>query len=206
MVSFGSSRALAPAPGRTTSLTSLTRPMSVKPSCADVFRQHGALVWRLLRRLGVPDADLDDLTQDVFVAVHRGLDSYEERNQLRAWVYKICVREAGRHRRAAPPRTSPLDELDAPSQEASPEAALQASQARADFDRLLNTLDEPRRAVFVLYEIEELPMAEVAEAVGCPLQTAYSRLRSARELIVQGAQRLEAARARDMHDSPRRTR
>lgn len=199
MVSFGPSGALAQGAGHVTTL------MSTKPTCADIFRQHGAMVFRLLRRLGVPDADLDDLTQDVFVAVHRSLERYEERNQLRAWIYKICVREASRHRRDAPPRGQPLDELDAPSPEASPEAALQASQARADFDRLLGALDEARRTVFVLYEIEQLPMAEVAAAVGCPLQTAYSRLRSARELIVERAHRLEAERARDVH-APRRTR
>ncbi len=179
---------------------------STKPSCADIFRQHGAMVWRLLRRLGVPDSDLDDLTQDVFIAVHRGLGSYEERDQLRAWIFKICVREASRHRRAAPPRSTPLEHIDAPSREATPEAAMQERQARADFDRLLGALDEPRRAVFVLYEIEELAMADVAEAVGCPLQTAYSRLRSARELILEAGQRLEAARSRGAHDSQRRSR
>ncbi|MBL0196096.1 MAG: sigma-70 family RNA polymerase sigma factor [Myxococcales bacterium] len=197
MVSFGSTGALAHAPAYL---------MSTKPSCADIFRQHGPMVWRLLRRLGVPDADLDDLTQDVFIAVHRGLGTYEERNQLRAWIYKICVREVSRYRRAAPPRSAPLDGVDAPSEAASPEAAMERSQARADFDRLLGALDEPRRAVFVLYEIEELTMADVAAAVGCPVQTAYSRLHSARELIVEAGRRLEAARAHAAREPQRGSR
>lgn len=163
------------------------------PTAADVFRDHGAFVFRLLRRLGVPDADLDDATQDVFVIVHRSLDRYEERNQMRAWLYRICVREASRLRRSRPPAsTVDVDLLAEPAR--SPEAAAEAREARADFDRLLSVLDEDRRTVFVLYEVEELPMEEVATVVGCPLATAYSRLRSARKLVLAAAKRLEAQR------------
>jgi RNA polymerase sigma-70 factor (ECF subfamily) len=166
------------------------------PTTAEIFREHGARVWRLLRRLGVPDADLDDLTQDVFVAVHRGLRTYEERNQLEAWLYRICVREASRHRRSGALRSAvDLEDLDQPSPDASPETAAAANEALVDLDRLLSVLDEPRRTVFVLYEIEELSMADVAAAVACPLQTAYSRLHSARKLILLAAKRLEAKRS-----------
>ncbi|MBX3202602.1 MAG: sigma-70 family RNA polymerase sigma factor [Labilithrix sp.] len=162
---------------------------------AGVFREHGAFVFRLLRRLGVPDADLDDLTQEVFLIVHRCLDRYEERSQMRAWLYRICVREASRHRRKLPAPALNVDvELLSGPSGSSPEEAAQASEARADFDRLLGVLDEDRRAVFVLYEVEELSMEEVATAVGCPVPTAYSRLRSARQLVVAAARRLEAHR------------
>lgn len=71
---------------------------------------------------------------------------------------------------------------------------MQANEARADFDRLLSALDEDRRTVFVLYEVEELPMEEVATIVGCPVATAYSRLRAARKLVLAAARRLEAQR------------
>ncbi len=166
-------------------------------SSADVFREHGAFIFRLLRRLGVPDADLDDLTQDVFLIVHRTLDRYEERNHMRAWLYRICVREASRLRRSRPPvATVDVDLLSEPAG-SSPEDAAQASQARADFDRLLGVLDEERRTVFVLYEVEELSMEDVATVVGCPLATAYSRLRSARKLVLAAAKRLEAQRRHD---------
>jgi RNA polymerase sigma-70 factor (ECF subfamily) len=162
------------------------------PSSAEVFREHSAFVFRLLRRLGVPDADLDDATQDVFVIVHRSLDRYEERSHMRAWLYRICVREASRHRRKRPPAaTVDVDLLTQPSG-SSPEDAALASQERANFDRVLSVLDEDRRTVFVLYEVEELPMEEVAAVVGCPLATAYSRLRSARKLVLAAAKRLEA--------------
>ena len=181
-----------------------TLPVVAAPAtAAEVFREHGAFVFRLLRRLGVPDADLDDLTQEVFIIVHRSLDRYEERNQMRAWLYRICVRETSRHRRARKPAgTVDVDTLVEPSG-SSPEDAVHASETRADFDRLLGVLDEERRTVFVLYEVEELSMEEVAKVVGCPLATAYSRLRSARQLVLAAAKRLEAQRS---HLGPGRSR
>lgn len=163
-------------------------------SSAEVFREHGAFVFRLLRRLGIPDSDLDDLVQDVFVIVHRAIDRYEERSHLRAWLYRITVREASRWRRARPPQANvDIEELVA-SSTAGPEEQAQATEARADFERLLSVLDEDRRTVFVLYEVEELAMEDVAKAVDCPVPTAYSRLRSARKLVLAAARRLEAQR------------
>lgn len=160
-------------------------------STAELFREHGAFVWRLLRRLGVPPADRDDLTQEVFLAVHRALHTYEERNQLKAWLYRICVREAVRHLRALPKGNMDIEELEQISPDC-PEASARASEARARIERLLATLDEPRRTVFVLYEVEELTMAEVAAAVGCPLQTAYARHNSAKKHVIAAARRMEA--------------
>jgi RNA polymerase sigma-70 factor, ECF subfamily len=163
------------------------------PSVTEIFREHGAFVWRLLRRLGVPSADLDDLTQEVFLIVHRSLPSYEEQGRLKGWLYRICVRTANQHRRKRLPSVSlDVDPL-IHGVEANPEEAVQQSQARATFERLLSLLDEDRRTVFVLYEVEELPMAEVAKAIGCPLQTAYSRLHAARSLLADAMRRQEAS-------------
>jgi RNA polymerase sigma-70 factor, ECF subfamily len=172
-------------------------PAARSVSSAEVFREHGAFVFRLLRRLGVPNSDLDDVTQDVFVIVHRALGRYEERNQMRAWLYRICVREASRVRRARKP-VDGVDNVDVFAADSAthpnPEEQVRRNEERADFDRLLNVLDDDRRAVFVLYEVEELPMEDVATAVGCPVATAYSRLRSARKLVIAAAKRLEAQR------------
>jgi len=182
-----------------TSPPTTTRPLS----SAEVFRDHGAFVFRLLRRLGVPNSDLDDVTQDVFVIVHRALDRYEERNQMRAWLYRICVREASRVRRSKKPvDLVDVDTLTEPS--ATPEEHAERNEARADFDRLLSVLDDDRRAVFVLYEVEELPMEEVAQVVGCPVATAYSRLRSARKLVLAAAKRLEAREQHSQQYADRR--
>jgi RNA polymerase sigma-70 factor (ECF subfamily) len=97
-------------------------------SAAEVFREHGAFVFRLLRRLGIPDADLDDLTQEVFIIVHRSLDRYQEQNQMRAWLYRIAVREASRLRRSRKPAgTVDVDTLVEPAG-SSPEDAVQANE------------------------------------------------------------------------------
>ena len=153
----------------------------------------GAFVWRLLRRLGVPYADLDDLTQEVFLSVHRALASYEERNQLKAWLYRIAVREAVRHRRTRPPPSSmDIEDLDEASPDC-PEATAQANEARERFNRLLETLDEPRRTVFVLYEIEEMTMSEIAQLLEIPIGTVASRLRRARTSFMSHARSDEEA-------------
>ncbi len=72
--------------------------------------------------------------------------------------------------------------------------ALAMKQARVVLDRILDELDDDKRAVFVLYEIEELSMAEVADALGCPLQTAYSRLHAARKLVESAVERAKTGR------------
>ncbi len=161
------------------------------PTFAAVFREHAEYVFRVLRRLGVADKDLDDVCQDVFVIVHRKLAEFAHRSTLRTWLYGIAVRCAANYRRRAHVvREVPgaLDDVELTVHAEQPQAVADR-QARALLDRMIEELDDDKRAVFVLFELEELSMAEVAEAVGCPVQTAYSRLHAARAAI-------EAAMAR----------
>src|SRR5687768_10818102 len=65
----------------------------------EAFEAHGAFVCRSLRHLGVPETDLDDLLQEVFLVVSKRLDDYEERGRARSWLYSICSRVASGHRR-----------------------------------------------------------------------------------------------------------
>jgi len=154
------------------------------PNFAAIFHEHAPLVWRALRRLGVREADVEDLSQDVFVIVHRKLPSFEGRSALSTWIYGICVRVASDHRkRAHVRREQPTERLPDERTSAPQIKELEREQARALLDRALELLDEDKRAVFVLYEIEELDMPEVAEALSCPLQTAYSRLYAARKIV-----------------------
>jgi RNA polymerase sigma-70 factor (ECF subfamily) len=155
---------------RATAILRRSRP-TVALSTAEVFAEHGRYAWRVLRRLGVAEADADDVCQEVFVVVHRKLPEFAGESSVRTWVYGICVRVASDHRRRAHvrrevPTDAPPDRTVGPAQEDA--AALR--QACAQLDAILDTLDEGKRAVFVLYEIEDLTMAEVALAVGCPLQ------------------------------------
>ena len=150
-----------------------------------IVREHGVFVWRTLRRLGVRDADVDDVCQEVFVVVSRKLAEFEPRASLKSWLYGICVRSSAAHRRRAQVRREvPTEAPEAGSTERGPDAALESRQGLAMLDRALESLDEDKREVFVLYEIEELAMSEVAGILGCPLQTAYSRHTAARAAVV----------------------
>lgn len=171
-------------------VTSRSAEPSDELSFREIFDEYAPFVWRTLRHLGIAEADLDDTCQDVFTTVHRKLESFEGRSTLRTWIYGICMRVASdRRRRAHVRRERPMAEPPARVVEATQEQDYAHEQARALLARLLDALDEDKRAVFVLYEIEGLPMKEIAEVVGCPLQTAYSRLHAARARVLQGARR-----------------
>ncbi len=162
-------------------------------SLVDIFREYAPFVWRTLRRLGVPECDVEDVCQEVFVVVHRKLDDFEGRSSVRTWIYGICARTASDYRRSGRVRREIITDVTPPgTDEGRQDEAVAFRQARAALDRILDTLDGDKRAVFVLYEIEELTMAEVAEALGCPIQTAYSRLHSARKLVEAGVARAQA--------------
>lgn len=154
------------------------------PPFAEVFRTYSTFVWRVLLRLGVAESDVDDVAQEVFLGIHRNLSRFEGRCSLRTWVYGICHRRAVDYRRRASVRPE-LYSDDPPEQgvAADQEQGFALSQARQQLARVLDGLDEEKRTVFVLFDIEGVPMDEVAEIVGCPLQTAYSRLYAARRKV-----------------------
>jgi len=159
------------------------------PALSDIFREHARYLWRALLGLGVRAGDVDDACQDVFLVVHRRLPEFDGR-ALRSWLYAICLRVASDYRRSARVRNEvTVDEP--PDTHASPKQ-LESVFTRELGERLLlalDQLDEDKRAAFVLYEIEELPLREVADALGCPLQTAYSRLQAAREQVRKSFER-----------------
>lgn len=156
-----------------------------------VFKAHHAFVWRILRHLGVAAADQDDVLQEVFVVVHRRLADYREEDKMRAWLYAICTRMVRDHHRRIARRKEELRDAPDVSQKPSQARAFADQQALLLAQRMLDALPEKQRAVFVLHEIEQLSMPEIAAAVECPLPTAYARLRKARERVLA-----EVARAR----------
>jgi len=152
----------------------------------EVFDEHAGYLWRTFRHLGMPEADVPDLCQEVFVVVHRKLGEFEGRSSLKTWLYGICLRVASDHRRRAHVRHERA-QADAGEELESggsfgPDARI---DARAQLQALLAELDDDKRAVLVLYELEGLTMKEVAEVVGCPLQTAYARLHAARARLLE---------------------
>jgi RNA polymerase sigma-70 factor (ECF subfamily) len=168
---------------------------TVRPEARELFERHASFVWRTLRHLGVRDADLEDVTQEVFVVVHNRLDSYDERDKVRSWLYAICSRVAKAYIRKMVRRRENVM-ADPPDSEA-PATQLEDIERREALERgrqILAALPEEQRAVFVLFEVERMPMLEVAETLGCPLQTAYSRLHKARERVLAT---LDRARRRE---------
>lgn len=156
------------------------------PSFDEVFHRYCRFVWRVLARLGVSTPDLPDICQDVFVVIHRRLGSYEEqRASLPSWIYGICARTASDYRRHTRTRKELASEfLPEMAIASSQHESLEAVRARARLADVLSGMEETKQMVFMLYELDELPMTKVALMVGCPLQTAYSRLHAARREIV----------------------
>jgi RNA polymerase sigma-70 factor (ECF subfamily) len=149
-----------------------------------IFREHAAFVLRVVRRLGVAPRDVEDVAQEVFVIVHRKLHTFNGESSVRTWLFGIASRVASDHRRRAHVRRESLDgELPQQISEPAQAQAVHDRQLRQALDRALDELDDAKRAVFVLYEMEGVPMTEIAESQGCPLPTAYSRLREARERV-----------------------
>ncbi|HKY39687.1 MAG TPA: RNA polymerase sigma factor [Polyangiaceae bacterium] len=151
----------------------------VGPVTAKLFQAHAEEVWRFLKYLGVREQDLGDACQEVFLVAHRKLPEFRGDSSSRTWLYGIALRvaKAWRRRRQLVPLGDDDDRMVPASQE-------QELQRRATHELLVWALDqisEAQRAVFVLHEIEEIPMSEVASRAECGLFTAYSRLRLARQ-------------------------
>jgi len=147
------------------------------PCFDDVYASYFAFVWRVLRTFGVAEAALEDAAQDVFVVVHRRLPEFEGRAAITTWLFAIARRVAGAHRRKDG-RTESLDEE--PASTADTFAAFSRAQAAATVMSILDTMDEDKRIVFALVELEQLSVPEVARMLDLNLNTAYSRLRLAR--------------------------
>ena len=154
--------------------------------------EHSAQVWRTLRYFGVAPADLHDACQDVFMVVCRRLDEFEHRSSLRTWMYGICLRVASSYRRMAHRRYEEIV-AEPPELPVLPTQLEDVEEHRAREQLLiaLDKLDSDKREVFVLFEIEDRSMAEIATMLGCPLRTVYSRLEAARKEIARGWHRHE---------------
>ena len=167
----------------------LDGPDEAPPTVEELYDAHAERVWRTLRALGVDPSRIDDAVQDVFLVVHRRLGEFEGRSSVATWLYGIARRvAAGYRRRGAGERHAELDER-APAPGESPREAAQRREAARLVLAILDELDDDKREVFALCELEQLTAPAVAELLGIPLNTVYSRLRGAR-------QRFEAALAR----------
>jgi RNA polymerase sigma-70 factor (ECF subfamily) len=165
----------------------------------DVYEAHFDYVWRVARRLGAPAQHLDDVVQEVFVVVQRRLHEFEGRSELKTWLFSITRRVVRAHaRRHARHARAATDELEEFADESAPnaEAQLAASEGTRVMYAMLQELDEDKREVFVLSELEELSGPAIAEALDLHLSNVYSRVRAARQAFEAALARYRARSAR----------
>lgn len=156
-------------------------------SFGTLFAEHAPHIWRAVRSLGVREADIEDVCQEVFVIVHRKLATFEGRSSLRTWIYGITLRVVADYRKKAHHvRERLVEQVPDLVSNAAQESTVAQRQAWHTLDRLLDSLSDEQRRVFVLFELEQLSMREIAGILACPLQTAYSRLEVAREVVQRG--------------------
>jgi RNA polymerase sigma-70 factor (ECF subfamily) len=150
---------------------------------AEIYRAHFQFVWRNARRLGVPDANVDDVVQDVFIVVHRRLKDFDGRVPLRAWIFGILVRVARGHRRTfqrKAARCVPFLHDNVVAAGPSPSELAERSERIAVLELLLSQLDENKAMLIVLSELEQWTLREIAEFMGSNTNTIYSRLCAAK--------------------------
>jgi RNA polymerase sigma-70 factor (ECF subfamily) len=147
-----------------------------------LFRAHAGFVASFLRRMSVPDADVDDLVQEVFVIAHRKGGYVPGPAQPRTWLGAIALRvaQSGRRSRQRHPSVPGDVALDAASEDLDPAEQLETQRALLRVQRALEQLSLEHRATFVLFEIEGESCENIATALQVPLGTVYSRLHTAR--------------------------
>jgi RNA polymerase sigma-70 factor (ECF subfamily) len=157
----------------------------VKHDFDALYGEHFSFVWRSLRRLGVHPSWVEDAAQDTFLVVHRRLTDLRPDASAKAFLFGIALRVARDYRRRA--QRKHAQSLDA-EREISPASSPYERAAKAEAVRklegFLDNLDDDRRAVFVLSELEGMTAPEISQALGANQNTVYSRLRSARERFV----------------------
>ena len=149
----------------------------------EMLRRHHAVVWRTAYRMGLSAAQADDVTQQAYIAASRRIADIRIGSE-RGFLLGAVVRAAKNQRRLAAYRyeTSDSDGLDnTPDRSPAPDQLVELKQARAMLERVLDQLPDSTREVFVLFELEGLPLKEIRELLDIPMGTLASRLRRARE-------------------------
>ncbi len=172
------------------------RPAGADARLRGMVGAHFDFVWRSLRRLGVPETDVDDCAQHVFLVASRKLADIVPASE-RAFLFSTAMRVASDARRSRTRRREvPEDEaVEAHDPAPDPEQLADQRRARAVLDEVLDAMPMELRAPFVLFELEELSTADIARMLGVPTGTVASRLRRAREEFQAIVARLKARHA-----------
>jgi RNA polymerase sigma-70 factor, ECF subfamily len=167
------------------------------PNLQAIYKQYFNFVWSSARHLGVPGDAIDDMVQDVFIVIHAKLATLQRPEALRSWIYGIVRRTVSDYRRSSRSGDAAGARLGAELKSTQPTqpSSLDMAERNAELELLesvLAELDEPKREVFVMVEVLEMTVPEVAQAIEIPPNTAYSRLRLARQSFEEALARHEA--------------
>jgi RNA polymerase sigma-70 factor (ECF subfamily) len=155
--------------------------MTKKAAFTDVYQDHAGFVWRVLRGIGVPDANVEDALQEVFIVVHRRLAEFDGRS-VKSWLFEIARRIAHDHRRALHRKPAHMPLSDGIRDEGlGPLESAERAEGLRLLEELLDGLGEDKRLVLLLTDVAGMTAPEIAEAMGTNLSTVYTRLRRARE-------------------------
>jgi RNA polymerase sigma-70 factor, ECF subfamily len=157
--------------------------------------EHSAFVWRVLSHLGVPRERLEDASQEVFLVLLDRMPTFRGQSSLKTWLYGVCRNIARAERRRHLRREIPSDPLPEKVVQPAQEGELWIRRAHEQLVRALSALDDEQRQVFILFELEELPMDEIAKLTRTPLKTCYSRLYSSRDRVHAELRRRSLSRA-----------
>lgn len=165
---------------------------------AQLHDEYAEFVWRNLQRLGVRPSELEDALQDVFMVVHRRLDSFDGSSKLSTWLFGISLRVASTYRKRAylKHEQGNLEFYEAVDESplADPEEQAQRREAERQLQVSLESMALDRRAVFVMFELEGLPTSAIADILGIPKGTVHSRLHKARLEFTESIARQDTTR------------
>jgi RNA polymerase sigma-70 factor (ECF subfamily) len=166
-----------------------------------IYRSHYEFVRRSVQRLGVPDAQAEDVAHDVFIVAHRRLSGFEGRSTVRTWLFGIARRVAKDHHRSARRSARRLRVAETATPDPvgddggwihgpggaarGPEETVARKLAGELLGRMLARMDGKRRVVFAMFELEGMSAPEISARLGIGINTVYSRLRLARERFAE---------------------
>jgi RNA polymerase sigma-70 factor, ECF subfamily len=152
-------------------------------------------VCNWIRAMGGPEADSEDLVQDVFLVVHRRLPDFDGHN-LAGWLYQIARHRVRDFRRLAWVKHLLFGSVPLPEnlvkEGASPAEKLETDEKRATLERLLGKLNQWERAALVLFEIEGYNGEQIARIQGVPLNTVWARIHKARSKLKAWLAKIES--------------
>lgn len=159
----------------------------------ELYEANYGMVERTARRLGTPAEEIEDVVHEVFIVVHRRLDDFRG-GRLSTWLYRITANVVSdRHRRRRVRRAFESLRLWIGGQGAeAPDRVAEKASATRSVERILERMTPKKREVFALFELEGLSGEEIAERLGCPVGTVWTRLHHARAEFLKIGKRLGA--------------